>query len=738
MPTLAEYFLKLRPDASTFGAELKTKTQSAAGTAGHSSGKAFGEGMIKGLGVVFAGAAVLKFFKGAFDEAREAEKVTKLTAAVIKSTGGAAHVSAQQFAELANRLSMVAGVDDELIQSSENVLATFTRVRNEVGKGNNIFDQGTEAALNLSAALGTDLQAATILVGKALNDPIAGLTALTKRGIQFTDAQKEQIKTMVESGHTMDAQKVILAELTAKFGGAAAAAASPGDKATVAWKNFEEEVGNRLLPMLNNILTFGVKNQAWLVPMIGAVAKLGVVVGVVVLAEKAWALSQTILGARLEGTALHARRAALGMGGLLVLLTAVSAAMKTDLNPQLDAATGGMEDWASKGKLAGEASRLFGKNADDLAQSLASVTGSGFSQWFDKFVTGNLPFASNEIDKATQRVSAFDEALASMVQNGHAREAGDLVALMAGKAKVSVSDMLKVLPTYSGAVETAARGTGKLADAADKAAEAGKTLLDVWDELNGTLLSADQAMLDARKAIIDVADAFKGHTKSIKGDSSAVLENRIALEHAGRAAADAAEKYLEHGGSAKGAAKILRDFEDAAVKATGATGANAAAVRKLADQLFRIPSDVTSTIHIDTIKRVFSSTVDYRTLQRQAQGGVMLFRNFSAGGVERHIAQVAAAGAIRVWNEPEADGEAYIPLASSKRARSMDILSEVAGHFGQAVVPAGGGGGGEDWAALLAETRRTNQLLSALQLRVSAEGLALSVRSGEKRLGYAG
>src|SRR5436190_1026858 len=113
--------------------------------------------MVAGLSAVFAAGAVINFFKGAFNEAQEAAKVGKATEAVLKSTGNAAKVTAQQVSDLAGRLSELSGVDDEVIQSGENVLATFTSIRNEVGKGNDIFDQATASALDMSAALGQDL-----------------------------------------------------------------------------------------------------------------------------------------------------------------------------------------------------------------------------------------------------------------------------------------------------------------------------------------------------------------------------------------------------------------------------------------------------------------------------------------------------------------------------------------------------------------------------------------------------
>jgi hypothetical protein len=116
------------------------------------------------------------------------------------------------------------GIDDEAVQAGQNLLLTFTKIRNETGKGNDIFDQATLAMTNLSVAMGKDLSSSAILVGKALNDPVKGVSALSRAGVQFTEGQKNTIKSLVESGDAMTAQKMILRELETQFGGSAAAA----------------------------------------------------------------------------------------------------------------------------------------------------------------------------------------------------------------------------------------------------------------------------------------------------------------------------------------------------------------------------------------------------------------------------------------------------------------------------------------------------------------------------------
>jgi hypothetical protein len=193
--------------------------------------------------------------EGTIEAAEQAEKVTRQTEAVLKSTGDAAHVTAGHVADYATRLSNLTGVNRETIQSNSNLLLTFTNVRNEAGKGNDVFDQATKTVLDMSVALGEDGKSAAIQLGKALQDPIRGTVALRRVGVAFTVAQQKQIDTLVKSGHLMAAQKIILAELTKEFGGSAAAIGTPWDKLKNVLHNVQVVVGTALLPTLDRVAT---------------------------------------------------------------------------------------------------------------------------------------------------------------------------------------------------------------------------------------------------------------------------------------------------------------------------------------------------------------------------------------------------------------------------------------------------------------------------------------------------
>jgi phage-related minor tail protein len=137
----------------------------------------------------------------------EAEKVQAQLAAALKSTGGAAGLTQEQLNDMAGALQKTTTFADDTISSAQALLLTFTKI------GGDIFPEAIEAALDMSTALGTDLTSATQQLGKALNDPIKGISALGRAGVQFTEDQKGMIESLVDAGRVAEAQTIILGEL---------------------------------------------------------------------------------------------------------------------------------------------------------------------------------------------------------------------------------------------------------------------------------------------------------------------------------------------------------------------------------------------------------------------------------------------------------------------------------------------------------------------------------------------
>lgn len=186
------------------------------------------------------------FVNDSIAAAKEAAAVEAQLGAVLASTGGKAGVSADMAKSLAKRYQSLTNFEDDLVLSTENMLLTFTSV------GKDIFPAATQAALDMATAMKEDPVSASIRLGKALNDPISGVTALRKVGVQLTKQQMDQIKVFMEAGDQASAQKIILKELAVEFGGSAEAAVKADGGITQMnnkMKDMQEQIGKKLIPV---------------------------------------------------------------------------------------------------------------------------------------------------------------------------------------------------------------------------------------------------------------------------------------------------------------------------------------------------------------------------------------------------------------------------------------------------------------------------------------------------------
>lgn len=167
------------------------------------------------LGAIFGGGMLVR--KVVDSTRRQEQALAQLRQGWI-STNGVVGKSVDQIAADAARLQQVSLFGDEQIIEAQAQLLTFTNITGEQ------FDRTTQAALDLSTRMGQDLRSSVLQLGKALNDPVANLGALSRSGIQFSVVQKEQIKLLAENGQMMEAQAIILEELERQFGGSAKAA----------------------------------------------------------------------------------------------------------------------------------------------------------------------------------------------------------------------------------------------------------------------------------------------------------------------------------------------------------------------------------------------------------------------------------------------------------------------------------------------------------------------------------
>lgn len=230
-----------------------------------------------------AGLALAGWIKAGTDEAIELNKVMAQSAAVVKSTGGAAGVTAKQMRDAAASIEDYSGVNEVAIQKGQNLLATFTNVKNAAGEGGAVFDRTTQLMVDMSVAMGTDATSAAMQLGKALNDPATGLSKLAEAGVGFSEEQKRMVAELVASGETAKAQGVILDEVAKQFGGSAQAL---GDSAAGQIAKFHDaladsgrDVGEQLLPVALDVLPSLAAAATAVAPVVGnAAGSLGLMV----------------------------------------------------------------------------------------------------------------------------------------------------------------------------------------------------------------------------------------------------------------------------------------------------------------------------------------------------------------------------------------------------------------------------------------------------------------------------
>ncbi|MEM8849250.1 MAG: hypothetical protein AAGE03_04360 [Pseudomonadota bacterium] len=187
---------------------------------------------------------------GLYDEQARSEAKVRTA---VEQTGMAAKLTTEQLLDEAAALQGLTRVGDEAILNGVTAqLLTFKEISGD------IFLDAQMGALDLATVLDGDLQSASIMLGKALNDPVKGLSAMGRAGITFTEAQSDIIKGLAETGDIAAAQRLILDEIASAYGGQAIAARDAGAGIADAWANtwgdIKESVGAVLVDLLPPIV----------------------------------------------------------------------------------------------------------------------------------------------------------------------------------------------------------------------------------------------------------------------------------------------------------------------------------------------------------------------------------------------------------------------------------------------------------------------------------------------------
>lgn len=648
-----------------FGSTVKKQTSFLSNFKSAAAGVFAGNVMTQGLNLLKSG------LQSAIADAQQYEKVTAQLRAGIESTGNAAGLSVEGLKAHASALEELSGVDENLIIQSQAVFQTFTNIRNVVGKGNDIFNQASAAALDLSVKMGGDLQGATVQLGKALNDPIKGITALTRVGVVFTQAQKDQIKALVESGDVMGAQKIILAEMNTEFGGAAKAAGDTFAGAVARAKDKVSDFGRDLITKLQPIIlsvgkAFGDFWSKYLSPVLNLINKnkeaLLIFVGVLGAAYAAMKTYNAIMIITKTTQQLYAVAQILMSGGQLATIASTNglAASMLRLNAIMSANPIGLIVAAIALLAAGfviawNHSETFRKVVVNVAK--AGVTALGYLiEWVGKLATGVLKVATGPLvlllkGLALLKVPGAKEALKGI--EGAIGSVGTFFDNAAASVK-GYADKLdglqnkKIkLPSFGGKKEETATGetfglapTGgptadQIANAKNNAKEKKKLLDDANKDVKATYAKMNTIIADARKKSVELETEYHKEVDKINKKFS---EKEIEIKKS------YAAKELA----------IRKDFSDRASKLEDdAANKRAGVIQKSKDLLINAFKGATKLDLADLMKdsdQTGASMVarlqeKYRLIsQLQAKAGQLAAKGFSQTFIQDIISQGPQAG----------------------------------------------------------------------------------------------
>jgi hypothetical protein len=221
-----------------------------------------------------AAAAATRIFTG-FEKAEQANDRVLQIAKSMALFGAETGKVTLRLTTLADQLERETGATAESIKETQAKLLTFKQIAVTANEAGGAFDRATKAAIDLAAAGFGEVTTNAVQLGKALNDPIKGITALARSGVSFTDVEKEKIRTLVESNKMLEAQGVILSAIETQVQGTAAATLTGSTKMKNAIGEITDEIGAGLEPAFIAMTDLAVKFSTWAAangPTVAAVA----------------------------------------------------------------------------------------------------------------------------------------------------------------------------------------------------------------------------------------------------------------------------------------------------------------------------------------------------------------------------------------------------------------------------------------------------------------------------------
>jgi hypothetical protein len=350
----------------------------------------------------------------------------------LQNLGGNAPQHLEPLKQLASDLGEQTLFNEEDFNKGFGLLTSFGNI------GVDQYERVARAASDVAQISGTDVSSALMQMAKALNAPSQGVSALGRSGIQFTDAQKEMIKSMEEAGNIAGAQELIFKELEKQYGGASLAAAGgfAGAMDTLGEKFYDVQkaagplleagltpliglltatadiLGNQIIPIFNNL-------PGPLKTVVGLVTTLGV--GLVALAPVLGIITPGLvqLGAVLGGLKIGAMLTGLvGTIGSLIgaltggggLLAAIAAVFTGPVGWVALLVAGGVAIYTFRDQIGG-ALKAIGQFFVDGFKAIGGVLKAAAQAYLDFYVKPVLGFAQKAWDGIVDIFKRLPEAI---------------------------------------------------------------------------------------------------------------------------------------------------------------------------------------------------------------------------------------------------------------------------------------------------------------------------------------
>ena len=166
---------------------------------------------------------------------------------------GESTAKVEELVDAADRLGNVTLFSQDDFTQAFGLLTSFR------GIAVSSYERVAEAAADVAQVTRQDVSSSMLQLAKALENPVEGMTALSRSGTTFTKQQKELVKQLVETNRTAEAQEFILSEVEKQYKGAAVAAGKAGfagqvDELGESFTDLSEIIGKTFAPVLANII----------------------------------------------------------------------------------------------------------------------------------------------------------------------------------------------------------------------------------------------------------------------------------------------------------------------------------------------------------------------------------------------------------------------------------------------------------------------------------------------------